>query len=87
MDGLNFRISEKYCMMIGIIGNNLWDYFFNYCAKHAMPMEEAKKKIVFKYLGSDYEVWEVSHDIYYEMKQQSQEDFIKQAKTEDAWWR
>ena len=73
--------------MIGIIGNELWDYFSNYIASHAIPQEKAKEKICFKYLGHDYEVWEVSHDVYYDMRQQSQEDFLKQAENEDAWWR
>lgn len=71
--------------MEAIIGNNLWDYFSNLLSQH--PEWKDRGMVLFRYMGEDFEVWQVDKRILYYMKQQPQSEFIVLAGDEDAWWR
>ena len=61
-----------------ILGNNL-EHFFEYLDKYGVESN-------LTYKGERYEVWEVDDDLFPEMYDMSEEEFVELA-GEDAWWR
>ena len=64
--------------MTEILGNNL-ERFFEHIDKYGVESS-------LTYKGERYEVWEVDDDLFPEMCDMSEEEFVELA-GEDAWWR
>jgi len=63
-----------------ILGNNL----FNFIIEISNRKDYNRHQRTYK--GKQYEVWEVSDDLFEDMCNMSEEEFVKMA-GEDAWWR
>lgn len=64
--------------MAEILGNNLKGFFD--------VIDKRQKDAEIKYANGDYEVWEVSDDLFKRMCDMSEDDFVDLA-GEDVWWR
>lgn len=63
--------------MVEVLGGNLSKYFEN----------DNKEDAFCTYKGERYEVWEVCDALFAYMCDQVEDDFYKEAGTEEAWWR